>query len=423
MKLNHYLSPEQILVNIDAKDKDEALSMLVNAMFRGPAFSDQSAVTPDHVLDLLRARARDYSCGVGHGVALPHARIPNYQGLGIALATLAEPLNFNAPDGEPVSIICMTLAPEEEPTLALMLYSKLSQLLSDCAVRAYFQTVTDLDATVGKIVAALREANAEQDTLIFFTSDNGPEPNIYPEVSIRSQGYTYDYDNLGEIGSFSYLGPNFASAAAAPLSYFKFYTGEGGLRVPLIISGPGIKTRTEFENAVTHVTDITPTILALAGVDPVRERFGGRKIEPITGKDLTPLLEGNADIIYQPNDYVAFEVAGNAALFTGQYKIVLNRKTFGDGEWHLFDIVNDPGETKDLKAHLPKQFQHMLNLNQRYAEKNRVQPVPDYYIQEVEVTRKILAIMFADNMLIWLLIVLTLGLFALYARRRKREKE
>jgi arylsulfatase A-like enzyme len=283
----------------------------------------------------------------------------------------------------------------------------------------YAGMISAMDHHIGRLLDYLEKRGQIDNTIFIFTSDNGPEYTFLPDPFIASQGYTHNYDDLGEIGSLNFIGPNYASAAASPLSFFKFYTGEGGLRVPLVVSGPGIKARTGFENAAAHVTDITPTILALAGVDQVQERFGGRKIEPITGKDLTPLLEGSAEQVYQSNDYAAYEVAGNAALFTDKYKIVLNRQPLGDSEWHLFDIINDPGETKDLKAHYPKLFQHMLNLYLRYSEEKGVQPVPDHYTQEAEATRKILENQFADNLLIWLLIILTLGLFVLFARQRK----
>jgi arylsulfatase A-like enzyme len=284
----------------------------------------------------------------------------------------------------------------------------------------YAGMTSAMDHHIGRLLDYLEESSQIDNTILIFTSDNGPEPNIYPDRAIALQGYSHNYDDLGEIGSFNYIGPNYASAAASPLSFFKFYTGEGGIRVPLVVSGPGIKARTGFENAATYVIDITPTILALAGVDQVPERFGGRKIEPITGKDLTPLLEGSVARVYQPADYAAYEVAGNAALFSDRYKIVLNRKPLGDSEWYLFDIINDPGETKDLKAQYPKLFQHLLNLYQRYSEENGVQPVPDHYTQEAEITHKVTRIMIGDGLLTGLLVFLTLGLFVLFARQRKR---
>jgi arylsulfatase A-like enzyme len=283
----------------------------------------------------------------------------------------------------------------------------------------YAGMVSAMDYHIGRLLDYLEESGQIDNTIFIFTSDNGPEYNTYPNAATSFLGYTHRYDDLGEIGSFNYVGPNYASASASPLSFFKFYTGEGGLRVPLVISGPGIKARAGFENAVIHVTDITPTILTLAGVDPVQERIGGRKIEPITGKDLTPLLEGNVERIYQPDDYAAYEIAGNAALFSDRYKIVFNRKPLGDGEWYLFDIVSDPGETRDLKAEYPRKFQHMLNLYQRYLKEKGVQPIPDYYTQEAEATRKITRIVLGDMLLTWLFVFLTLGLFVLYARQRK----
>ena len=233
-------------------------------------------------------------------------------------------------------------------------------------------------------------------------------------------GYTHEHENLGEIGSFNYIGPNFASAAASPLSYFKFHTGEGGVRVPLIMSGPGIESQSGFQNAAVHVTDIAPTILAMANVEPPQERFGGRQIEPMTGKNMTPILNGTAEQIYQPDDYVGYELAGNTALFSDRYKIVLNRGPLGDNEWHLFDIVNDPGETIDLKAQNPAQFQHMLNLYQRYTAENGVQSVPDNYTSTSEIAQKSIRNQMGDQLVTWILTVLTVGIFAVFGWQQKK---
>jgi arylsulfatase A-like enzyme len=282
----------------------------------------------------------------------------------------------------------------------------------------YAGMASAMDHHIGRLLDYLEESDQLENTVFIFTSDNGPEFNIYPMSSIKPMGYTHDYDDLGEIGSFNYTGPNFASASASPLSYFKFYTGEGGLRVPLIVSGPGIEPRSEFLDAAAHVIDVTPTILSMAGVEAPEGRFGGRSIEAIDGKDLSPILDGSVEEVYQAEDYVGYEVGGNTALFNDRFKIVLNRAPLGDNEWYLFDIVNDPGETKDLKAENPKQFQHMLNLYQRYAEENGVQPVPDSYSQEAEINRKSARMLFGDGLSIWLSTLLTLGLFGWYARQR-----
>ncbi len=283
----------------------------------------------------------------------------------------------------------------------------------------YAGMVSAMDYNIGRLLDYLEETGQLDNTIIIFTSDNGPEYVAYPDPQMEPMGYTHEHENLGEIGSFNYIGPNFASAAASPLSYFKFHPGEGGLRVPLIISGPGIESRSGFQNAAVHVTDIAPTILAMANVEPPQERFGGRQIEPMTGNNMTPLLDGTVEHIYQPNDYVGYELAGSIALFSDGYKIVLNREPLGDDMWHLFDIVNDPGETIDLKAQNPSQFQHMLNLYQRYTEENGVQPVPDHHTSNNDIVQKVMRKKIGDQLVTLILTVSTVGIFTVFGWQQK----
>ena len=298
--------------------------------------------------------------------------------------------------------------------------SEEEQLFEAKRMAVYAGMVSAMDYNIGRLLDYLEETGQLDNTLIIFTSDNGPEFNAYRDSSIESMGYTHEHENLGEIGSFNYIGPNFASAAASPLSYFKFHTGEGGVRVPLIMSGPGVESQSGFQNAAVHVTDIAPTILAMANVEPPQERFGGRQIEPMTGKNMTPILNGTAEQIHHVDDYVGYELAGNTALFSDRYKIVLNRGPLGDNEWHLFDIVNDPGETIDLKAQNPAQFQHMLNLYQRYTAENGVQPVPDNYTSTSEITQKSIRNQMGDQLVALILTVFTVAIFAVLGWQQKK---
>jgi arylsulfatase A-like enzyme len=277
-----------------------------------------------------------------------------------------------------------------------------------------------MDHHIGRLLDHLEDTGHLDNTVVIFTSDNGPETLVVPDRVMAGQGYRNEFETLGEVGSMTYIGPNFANAAASPLSYFKFYMGEGGMRVPLIISGPGVESQGGFVDAAAHVLDITPTILSLAGVDATGDRFGGRRVHAITGKDLTPILSGAADEVYEPSDYVGYEVGGNAALFSDGYKIVLNRAPLGDGEWYLYDIINDPGETTDLKASNPARLQHMLNIYQRYAEENGVQPVPAHYTQQAEINHQNLLGGIGDSLVTMLLTLITLGAFGLFALQRHR---
>ncbi len=284
----------------------------------------------------------------------------------------------------------------------------------------YAGMLTAMDHHIGRLIAYLEEVGELDNTVFIFTSDNGPESLFVPDRVFEQQGYSVEIDTLGEIGSATFIGPDFANAAASPLSYYKWYTGEGGLRVPFIVSGPGVAARDVFTVASAHAIDVTPTILALAGVDSGGDRFGGRPVEPITGRDLGPILRGTAEQVYGPEDYVGYEIAGNAALFNQQYKIVLNRGPLGDSQWAMFDIINDPGETQDLSAENPAQFQRMLNSYQRYARENGVLPVPQNYTQHGEINLQNIRGALGESFLAVLLTLIAVGGITLLAVQRKR---
>jgi arylsulfatase A-like enzyme len=128
---------------------------------------------------------------------------------------------------------------------------------------------------------------------------------------------------------------------------FKFHASEGGTRVPLIMSGPGIEV-SGLLHPFSFITDLVPTILDLAGTEalPTGPEFSGRS--------LIDLLQGRADTIYGPDDAVSLEASGQSAVFKGDYKLVRNMDLYGDGVWRLHNIVRDPGETRDLIAEQPE---------------------------------------------------------------------
>ena len=70
---------------------------------------------------------------------------------------------------------------------------------------------------------------------------------------------------MGLPGSLTAIGPEWASVSASPFNLYKFYSSEGGLRVPLVIAGPGIEA-TGIQHAPVHVADLMPTLLDAAGV-------------------------------------------------------------------------------------------------------------------------------------------------------------
>ena len=230
-----------------------------------------------------------------------------------------------------------------------------------------------MDYHIGRLIDYLKSTGAYENTVFVVTSDNGPEfgePNL--DAGFRDwmprNGYNDDFETLGEKGSNIGIGAEWASAAAGPSHLFKTFASEGGMRVPLIISGPGISPET-FNDARAYVTDLTPTLSELAGVEP----------GDVDGRSLVPLLSGEAEQVYGADDPVGFELGGNSALYKGPYKLTRNTLPFGDAEWRLYDIEADPSETNDLSTMNPDIKAAMLADYERFATENGVIALPKDY--------------------------------------------
>jgi arylsulfatase/uncharacterized sulfatase len=163
------------------------------------------------------------------------------------------------------------------------------------------------------------------------------------------------------------------------LNTFKFYAGEGGIRSPLIISGVAGAARNQIHDGLTHVTDILPTLLDVARVTRPGTSFQGQPIEPPTGRSLVPVLADPALRVRSADEPLGYELSGNKALFKGDLKIALNNPPMGDGQWHLYDLRADPGETSDLQKQRPQEFAAMQVAYAAWAKANGVLHMPDGY--------------------------------------------
>lgn len=257
-------------------------------------------------------------------------------------------------------------------------------------MQAYAGMATAMDREIGRLVAHLKASGQYENTIFVFLSDNGAEP-IDPYSRTRNRLFlNMQYDtstaNIGRRGSFAAIGPGWASAAASPLAGYKFSATEGGLRVPLIISWPGNpKIRAGTVNGgLAHVTDILPTLAELAGVANHGGRWKGKAVEPVTGRSLVPMLGGAPGSVHG-DDPLGYELSGNSALFRGDYKLVRNLPPTGDGNWRLYDLTTDPGETKDLAAAMPDRFAAMMADYRAYAKANGVLDMPAGYTADEQI--------------------------------------
>ncbi|MBU0538503.1 MAG: arylsulfatase [Gammaproteobacteria bacterium] len=289
----------------------------------------------------------------------------------------------------------------------------------------YAGMVDAMDHHIGRLVDHLKATGRYDNTIFIFSSDNGSEAtggdnprSLLSRLGLKMQGYRNDYETLGTKGSFNTIGPSYASAAASPLAFYKFYAGEGGMRVPLIIAGKPISDKAKLSNAFTFVTDITPTILELTSTPAPTEFYGGRRIAPMIGRSLAALSREQVAQVYTETDYIGYELGGNAALFQGPYKIVKNRGPVGDSEWHLFNIADDPGETNDLREAMPDKMTNMLEHYHQYATENGVLEVPANFNGTVQVAINGIRDRFGKQLLVLLLTSIICSVFYIFYQRK-----
>lgn len=201
----------------------------------------------------------------------------------------------------------------------------------------YGDAIQELDHNVGRIFDTLKQHDLDENTVVIYASDNGRKPGRNPSQPIRGN---------------------------------KLTTYEGGIRVPAIAWGPGLGIRQGFESsAVVNAMDWFPSLASLANIKVDQERI-------IDGRDITPLLKGETDIVpaassrmalnsdaplrrrWAPagewadlmtqDEYLnAFFYHGSqgalAAVRSGPWKLYLNPGLT------LYNLVEDPGEKKPVR--------------------------------------------------------------------------
>ena len=195
----------------------------------------------------------------------------------------------------------------------------------------------DLDVGLGILLKKVRELGIEDNTYIIYMSDNGSVPNI-PGAKKYERSYNY------------------------PLSRGKWDAFEGGVRVPLIISGPGIKNGSESAIPVSG-SDLLPTLIELAGGENTLTKIDGGSFAPL-------LLNENNKHIKRSVEGIFFHVPykngialkrPHSAIRRGDYKLI---KFQDDKSILLFNLVKDKMEQFNLAIQNPnkaKELEEMLD--------------------------------------------------------------
>ena len=245
-------------------------------------------------------------------------------------------------------------------------------------MEVYAGMIDYMDEQIGRVFDHLQDSGEYDDTLIVFISDNGPsKTSIADYLALAGEGAAFfeQFDNSpgnkGLSGSSTDIGPGWAYAAATPLRLFKGYVAQGGIQVPAIIKLPGNMAGAGGRiNQLTHVMDLMPTFLSVAGAD-YPDVYEGQAIVPVQGISLMPLLNG-----YSPIDFTSRELGWSAygmdAYRQGDWKVLRLPDPYGSGDWQLYDLAADPGELNDLASKYPKRVEFLADAWDNYAEANGV---------------------------------------------------
>lgn len=181
----------------------------------------------------------------------------------------------------------------------------------------YGSMVAAVDTEVGRIVAQLEASGVLDRTVIIFTSDNGG-------LSFR--------------GTDSQKAPT----SNEPMRGTKGWLYEGGIRVPLAIIAPGVTRAGTQDNRLATSTDLLPTLIALAGIEESGD---------LDGVDLLSAPSGERMLAWHFPHYHATRWRPGGAIRDGRWKLI---EFFEEDAVELYDLANDPHETRDLAAHHPE---------------------------------------------------------------------
>lgn len=145
MNLLKFIDPACILTGVEALGIEDLLSQQAAAIHRQLPDSLKTEHPLDKLLGMLMDREKQQSTGLGNGILVPHARVSEFNHIGLSIAVLARPMPYKCIDDKPLQLSCMVIAPAETPNIVIKIWSTLARLLNDPAVHQYFLNAPDAD--------------------------------------------------------------------------------------------------------------------------------------------------------------------------------------------------------------------------------------------------------------------------------------
>lgn len=250
---------------------------------------------------------------------------------------------------------------------------------TECKIMEIYSAMVEImDKNIGVVLDKVKELGEEDNTFVLFMSDNGAEGMMMEALSTTAERFDYfvskyyknKYENLGNKDSFVWYSDQWAQAATAPYYMYKMWASEGGIRCPLIVKHPELIDKCDngkVKTGFVTVMDILPTILEIANIKHPAPLFHGRQVVEVKGTSWVNYLCNKSCQVHDDERVTGWELFAQQAIRKGSYKALFIPKPLGPGIWQLFDLLDDPGETKDLALENPKMLNELINYWSEYV--------------------------------------------------------
>ncbi len=259
------------------------------------------------------------------------------------------------------------------------------QLVASRLQEAFAAMLDHTDVQIGRVVDYLEQTGQLDNTLIVLTSDNGASDAGGPLGTVNwlrgMNGLdieSYNLENVDEIGgprSHTNYPAGWAQAGNTPLRWYKQFLHAGGIRAPLVFHWPDRIGEGGLRHQFHHVTDVTPTVLDLLGMEAPAV-FEGIPQLPVAGESMAYTFDDPEAPTRKVTQH--FELNGHRSVWHQGWKAV-TLHTVGDDfqtePWELYHLDEDYSESYDLAQEEPERLQELIARWWAEAGKHGVLPL------------------------------------------------